>query len=198
METEHARRDEQRGAALAKFILNRKSEILALWEGSVRRLPDAPGAAEAGAVRFRPAAARGDRPGHQSELRWPVTSCPRIWSKSTRFNASTAGSTSAESSWSIRFCATRSWSCGSATAPPGSTPARSGVLHRAIDRAISLSVERFAEAQGRAERALNRIANASLESHDLDDLLRRLLVVVIETVPAVDTAAILLREDGVC
>ena len=71
------------------------------------------------------------------------------------------------------------------------------ILHRAIDRSISLSVERFAEGQGRAERALDRIANASLESRDLDDLLRRLLVVVIESVPAVDTAAILLREDRV-
>jgi signal transduction histidine kinase len=71
------------------------------------------------------------------------------------------------------------------------------VLHRAIDRSISLSVERFTQAQLRTARALDRIATASLESHDLEDLLRRLLVVMTETMPAVDTAAILLRSGDV-
>ena len=41
MEMQHARGDGQRDTALAKFILTRKSEILALWEGAVRRLPTA-------------------------------------------------------------------------------------------------------------------------------------------------------------
>jgi PAS domain S-box-containing protein len=68
------------------------------------------------------------------------------------------------------------------------------ILHRAIDDSISFSVDRFTAAQTRAARALDQIATASLESADLDDLLRRLLLVLIETIPAVDTAAILLRE----
>src|SRR5207244_11433814 len=70
------------------------------------------------------------------------------------------------------------------------------ILHRPIAESLSLSVERFAHAQLRAGRALDRIATASLESYDLHDLLRRLLDVVLETMPAVDTAAILLRENG--
>ena len=195
METEHARRDEQRGAALAKFILDRKSEILALWEGSVRRLPDAPELprpvlfdsvpqlleAIAGAIKESSLASY--------ELPADVVvehACQRLDS------GFELGRVVVEYSL-LRDAILELMDRDTAGVDPGSVR----ILHRQIDQAISLSVERFAEVQGRAERALDRIANASLESHDLDDLLRRLLVLVIETVPAVDTAAILLREDGV-
>src|SRR5205085_1318578 len=71
------------------------------------------------------------------------------------------------------------------------------VLHQAIDQSITLSIERFTDEQIRAARALDRIATASLESQDLDDLLRRFLLVLTETMPTVDTAAILLRTGDV-
>ena len=155
--------------------------------------PQRPGAARPGAVRFRPEAARGDRPGHQSELRGRRRAA-RDLVEEHAFHRLDSGSISAASSW--RFAAAR---CdpGAARARrrPRGRPWRGQSSPPRVDRAICLSVERFAEAQGRAQRALDRIADASLESEDLDDLLRRLLAVVIETVPAVDTAAILLREE---
>lgn len=67
-------------------------------------------------------------------------------------------------------------------------------LNLAIDRAIEVSVARYADAHERTLAGIDRISTASLESRDLDDLLGRLLRVFVETTPAVDTAAILLRE----
>ncbi|MGE0871431.1 MAG: PAS domain S-box protein [Kofleriaceae bacterium] len=68
------------------------------------------------------------------------------------------------------------------------------LLNHAIDRAISESVERYTKARDRTLQSLDRISNAALESTCLDDFLGRLLGVLVETTPAVDTAAILLRE----
>lgn len=68
------------------------------------------------------------------------------------------------------------------------------VVHRAIDRAVTASVERYTQARERTLTGLNRIATASFESRSLEDLLDRLLRAFIETTPAADTAAILLRE----
>lgn len=67
-------------------------------------------------------------------------------------------------------------------------------LNLALDRAIAVSVARFAEVHERTLAGIDRISTASFESSDVDDLMRRLLVVFIETTPAVDTAAILLVE----
>jgi signal transduction histidine kinase len=63
-----------------------------------------------------------------------------------------------------------------------------------VDRAIAVSVGRYAEAHERTLAAIDRISTASLSSHDIDELLRRMLAVFMETTPAVDTAAILLRD----
>jgi PAS domain S-box-containing protein len=68
-------------------------------------------------------------------------------------------------------------------------------LNLAIDRAIAVSASRFVEVQQRTLAGIDRISTATFESNDLDDLMRRLLAVFIETTPAADTAAILLVED---
>lgn len=68
------------------------------------------------------------------------------------------------------------------------------LLNQVIDAAIAEAVDRFTEAQNRTMHALDRISSAALESRDLDELLERLLQVFVETTEAVDTAAILLRE----
>src|SRR6185436_20352558 len=52
-------------------------------------------------------------------------------------------------------------------------------------------------ARDRTLQALDRIANAALESRTLDAFLHRLLSVLVETTAAVDTATILLREGDV-
>lgn len=68
------------------------------------------------------------------------------------------------------------------------------VLHGAIDRAISESVERYTNARNRTLHALDRLSAAALETHDVDAFLHRLIAVLLETTPAVDTVSILLRE----
>lgn len=69
-------------------------------------------------------------------------------------------------------------------------------IDMAIDRAIAVSVGRYAEVRDRTVAGIDRISTASLESRDLDELLGRLLKVFMDTTPAVDTAAILLLENG--
>lgn len=67
-------------------------------------------------------------------------------------------------------------------------------LNLALDRAIAVSVARYAEVHERTLAGIDRISTASFESSDVDDLMRRLLTVFIKTTPAVDTAAIFLIE----
>ena len=71
------------------------------------------------------------------------------------------------------------------------------VLNRAIDRSVSASIDRYTRARDRTLQAVDRIANAALESRSLDDFLGRLLGVLVETTAAVDTATILLRDGDV-
>ncbi|MBC8069705.1 MAG: HAMP domain-containing histidine kinase [Deltaproteobacteria bacterium] len=76
-------------------------------------------------------------------------------------------------------------------------PARQGelrTLHRAIDQSISASVERYAAARGRTLTAMDKIATAAAMSRDLDDLLLRLLGVLQDSLPAVDTGAVWLLD----
>jgi PAS domain S-box-containing protein len=68
------------------------------------------------------------------------------------------------------------------------------VLHQAIDKAVTASIERYTKARDRTLQALDRIANAALESRTLDGFLHRLLSVLVETTAAVDTATILIRD----
>jgi signal transduction histidine kinase/putative methionine-R-sulfoxide reductase with GAF domain len=77
---------------------------------------------------------------------------------------------------------------------PGMARPEVRFLNRSVDRAITASVERYVAARDRTLKALDRISAATLESRRLDDLLERLLGVLVETTPSVDTGAILLRE----
>jgi PAS domain S-box-containing protein len=67
-------------------------------------------------------------------------------------------------------------------------------LHHAIDKAVTASIDRYTKARDRTLQALDRLASAALASRSLDDFLRRLLSVLVETTSAVDTATILLRD----
>jgi PAS domain S-box-containing protein len=63
-----------------------------------------------------------------------------------------------------------------------------------IDAAMTLSVERYTYARDFTLQAIDRIATASLESKNVDELLERLLQVLLETTASVDTAAVFLVE----
>lgn len=69
-------------------------------------------------------------------------------------------------------------------------------LNLAIDRAITASVSRYAEARERTLRGIDRVSTVTLEARDVDDLLQRLLRVFMETTSSVDTVAVLLVKDG--
>lgn len=79
---------------------------------------------------------------------------------------------------------------------PGAARPEVRFLNRSVDRAITESIDRYVAARDRTLRALDKISAAALESRRLDDLLERLLRVLLETTPAVDTGAIFLCEDG--
>ena len=68
------------------------------------------------------------------------------------------------------------------------------VLNQSIDKAVNASINRYMKARDRTLEALDRISNAALESRSLDEFLDRLLSVLVETTPAVDTCTIMLRE----
>jgi PAS domain S-box-containing protein len=71
------------------------------------------------------------------------------------------------------------------------------VLNRVLDHATNVSVSRFAQASQRLLKALDRISTEALAARpNVPDLLDRLLHVIVEASPAVDAAAILLREDN--
>jgi signal transduction histidine kinase len=77
---------------------------------------------------------------------------------------------------------------------PGSARPEIRFLNRSVDRAIAASIDRYTKARDRTLKALDRISAAALETRRLDDLLQRLLEVMVETTAAVDVGAILLRE----
>jgi PAS domain S-box-containing protein len=70
-------------------------------------------------------------------------------------------------------------------------------LDNAIDEAVSGSVEHYIQIRERTLQGFDRVTTAALESSSLDDLLRRLLQVLHETTPAIDTSSIYLRDGDV-
>src|SRR5262245_52351238 len=64
------------------------------------------------------------------------------------------------------------------------------VLNRAIDRAVAASVDRYTYARDRTLTALDRISTVALESSNLDELLNGLLIALVQTTAAADTAII--------
>ncbi|MCA1829832.1 MAG: ATP-binding protein [Myxococcales bacterium] len=70
-------------------------------------------------------------------------------------------------------------------------------LHKAIDSAISASVVRYHTARERTLKALDRISTAALNvKKTADGFLGETLDALLETTPAIDSASILLAEDG--
>ena len=68
------------------------------------------------------------------------------------------------------------------------------VLNQSIDKAVNASIDRYTKARDRTLEAIDRVSNAALVSHSLEEFLDRLLRVLVETTPAIDSCSILLRE----
>ncbi|WP_241759649.1 GAF domain-containing sensor histidine kinase [Pyxidicoccus parkwayensis] len=91
----------------------------------------------------------------------------------------------------LRTCVLRLWAAHE-TAVPDAEEAR--VFHDAMDEAVAASVSRYTRARERTLQALDRISTAALGSADVAGFFPRLLLVLRETVAAVDVAAVLLRD----
>lgn len=91
----------------------------------------------------------------------------------------------------LRDCILQIWDRERA---PGAARPEVRFLNRSVDRAIAASIDRYTFARDRTLKALDRISAAALEARRLDDLLQRLLEVMVETTAAVDAGAVLLRE----
>jgi signal transduction histidine kinase len=91
----------------------------------------------------------------------------------------------------LRDCILQVWDRERA---PGAARPEVRFLNRSVDRAMAASIERYTSARDRTLKALDRISATALEARRLDDLLQRLLEVMVETTAAVDAGAILLRD----
>lgn len=194
MSTMRERGEHRAPPELGRFILARRDDILAEWETAIRRLP---------AARELPNPALiDDLPRFLETLGDAIADPTRADPDSARQVVAHHTIHRLDSGFDVvevvteytvlRDVLLRLWSedPGAARFDPGALR----FLHRIIDESIGFTVAGYVEAQDRATRALDRIASASIESLDLDDLLQRLLSILLETVPAIDTASILLRE----
>lgn len=77
---------------------------------------------------------------------------------------------------------------------PNLIPGDVRVLNRAIDQATRATVRRFSEASQRTIKTLDRISTLALGKRTLNELLDELLELLMQTSPAVDSVALLLRE----
>jgi len=193
MSTGQGPAEEVRGASLAEFIVAHAADILSDWRASVRGLPSGRDLSEPillGSVsQLLVELAQAIAESSGSEPR-----PPRRLVEEEALHRLERGFELAQvvSEYSLlRDSILRRWE---AEATRLSEPGAERALNRAIDESISLSIERFTQAQARSVDAMDQIATASLESHDLEDLLHRLLLILIGTIPAIDTGAILLRE----
>lgn len=91
----------------------------------------------------------------------------------------------------LRSCVLRLWS---ARGHPTPRPEEERIFHEAMDEAVASAVSRYTRARERTLHAMDLISAAALGSPDVAGFLLRLLQVLRDTVPAVDVAAVLLRD----
>ncbi|HSS39460.1 MAG TPA: RsbRD N-terminal domain-containing protein, partial [Polyangia bacterium] len=77
---------------------------------------------------------------------------------------------------------------------PGCDVSHVRVVDRVVDAAIETAVSYYADANQRVLSAVDRLSREALGTWSLDELLPRLLTVIMESTVATDTATILLRD----
>ncbi len=180
---------------LADFLREHRDEILAHWEGQVRKIRAARTLDRPALIDHLPefleelAEYVGEiRTGHEPA----VPQRPRIHALERLEVGYDLAEVVAEYSI-LRRCITE---LASQTHAPALRSAELPRLHEAIDEAIAFSVVRYAESRERTLRALDRISSAALVHHDVESLLPRILDAFLGTTASVDTVALTLREDG--
>jgi PAS domain S-box-containing protein len=179
---------------LTKFIATHRTEIMAAWVAAVRELPIARDLARPVLVDHIPLLL--DRICEMAEqvstgrhVESPID-LAELHAHDRLTEGFDLGHVVSEYGM-LRACILAQWA---RHAIAGDQLADLQALDKAIDVSISAAVDRYTRAKDRTLLALDRIATEAFGSRNLDELLQRLLRVMQETTPAVDTAAILLRE----
>lgn len=184
------RRGSERVSWLSRLLIEHRDEILRDWVSAIRQLPVANDLARPVLLddlphlldRIAEMAARSD------------AAPPEPFSTEHAVSRLEAGYDLGEVVMEyalLRECILRRWE------EHGTVEARPldlRILNRAIDYAIAISVERYTATRQRTLQALDRISAAALGSGDMQAFLPPLLLVLAETTPAVDIAAIWLCE----
>jgi PAS domain S-box-containing protein len=182
---------------LADFLLQHRDAIMAAWESEVRALPAAqPLATPAlrdGLPKLLEVVAALMRQPSRGEVGAALGAIPDTHALERLGEGFDLRQVVAEYRM-LRGCVLRLWAArGNATPRPD----EERVFHEAMDEAVAASVSRYTHTRERTLQALDRISTAALGSADVAGFLPRLLQVLLETVPAVDVAAVLLRDgDG--
>lgn len=179
---------------LSEFIRAHEREILQEWEGGVRALPKARELEPPALLDHMPelleaiATSADLAPGGGERLSSQLAEAHALERLSEGFDLTQV----AAELFLLRDCVLRLWETEFRGGKLDSTGLRA--LHEAIDEAVCTSIDRYTRARERTLQSLDRISAAALEAHNLDEFLRRLLLVLLETTEVVDTATILLRE----
>jgi signal transduction histidine kinase len=185
---------EQQGpaAALAELVRSGQAEIVADWERAARPLGEAKGLAGpalvddmAAVVEQLPAALR--RSGEEPPALASAVGAHALARLGHGFDLAQAVTEYAL----LRDVILARW--GAASGLPDA-PVRA--LDAAIDRVIAETVALHAARRNRVLLALDRISAAALEEQSVERLLGALLEALLESCPAIDTAAFLLLEEG--
>lgn len=174
---------------LTEFLRSRQREILARWEAAVRALPSAREIDQLTLIDHIPALLD-----HIAELAEHGGTAPVGDAAAHSLHRLEEGFDLVEAITELsmlRDCVLGLWESDTLGAMHVSDMR---TLERSLDAAVTEAVQQFTASRERTLAAVDRIVTAAFESTDLTDLLRRLLAVLVETTPAIDTTAILLRE----
>src|SRR4051794_4317866 len=181
---------------LADFLRERHDEIMGAWEREVSRLRPARFLARPALVDHMPdflrQLAEGVSASRQGYDAIPSLEFPIVHAIERLDLGYDLGEVVAEYAI-LRECITTR---AQAETSPSLVSAQLPQLHKVIDLAIGASVERYSRTRERTFKALDRISTAALGVHDAETFLPRTLEVLLETTPSIDSASILLIEDG--
>ncbi len=183
------------GTLVCDFIDQRKSQILGEWERRIRSLPVTEGlhgrALRDHIPELLESIARVVRSVHTGK---PATlgNLPDLHALE-RLDAGFDLRAAASELATLRDVILEMWEQEAAEAV---TAAEIQRLNRAIDDTLARSVDRFARARERTLRALDQVSSVALGTSDLNAFLSKLLTVLLENTEAVDSTAILLKDDG--
>lgn len=183
----------ERPGRLAETIRGRRDEIVRVWEAAVRRLPGAADLDHPTLVDHIPEIVDRIAAGIETDRPQPLGRSAQDHAYARLAEGFDLEEVVAELHV-LRACIHEVL----ADASLGAIPVRElRIVNGAIDDALADSVSQYASLRERAVRGLDRVATAALESASLDDLLQRLLRILQETTPTIDTASIYLRDGDV-